>query len=289
MGNLSRRTIFCLLFLLMAAACIPPLSPAQQKDAASFPPLERWKAAIISGDPVAVKTLYSSSPAASVTTPAGEVDADADAAFWGALKVRGMKLDLQQSDSPQAGIQQIVFQAEVRPGAFSAPVYISAAQLWQQQQGIWRIVKAQRTDPARLQQPLTLKNEIYEEHVNARARIQQAVQLAATRHKRVLLVFGANWCYDCHVLDLAFHRPDLAPLLARDFEVVHVDVGRGDKNQDLMNQYKVPMKRGIPGLAVLDSGGKLLFSQQNGEFEHARSLAPQDLRQFLDTWKPPAR
>ena len=48
MGNLSRRTIFCLLFLLMAAACIPPLSLAQQKDTASFPPLERWKASVAS-------------------------------------------------------------------------------------------------------------------------------------------------------------------------------------------------------------------------------------------------
>jgi hypothetical protein len=88
------------------------------------------------------------------------------------------------------------------------------------------------------------------------------------------------------VLDLAFHRPDLVPVLERDFEVVHVDVGRGDKNQDLMEEYKVPMKRGIPALAVLESNGKLLFSQQQGEFENARSLAPADLLQFLNKWKP---
>ena len=35
--------------------------------------------------------------------------------------------------------------------------------------------------------------------------------MAAKDHKRVILVFGANWCYDCHVLDMAFHRPDFAP------------------------------------------------------------------------------
>jgi len=39
----------------------------------------------------------------------------------------------------------------------------------------------------------------------------------------------------------------------------------------------------------LDSTGKLLFSQENGEFENARSLAPEDLLQFLNKWKPRAR
>ena len=90
----------------------------------------------------------------------------------------------------------------------------------------------------------------------------------------MLVVFGANWCYDCHVLDLAFHRPDVAGVLQQNFEVVHVDVGEGDKNQDLMQQYQVPMKQGIPAIAVLDSDGKLLYSQKGGEFEKARALAP---------------
>ena len=105
----------------------------------------------------------------------------------------------------------------------------------------------------------------------------------------MILVFGANWCYDCHVLDLAFHRPDLSAVLAQNYEVVHVDVGQGDKNQDLMQQYDVPMAKGIPALAVLDSNGKLLYSQTSGEFEKARSLAPEDLLQFLNKWKPVAR
>jgi protein disulfide-isomerase len=65
----------------------------------------------------------------------------------------------------------------------------------------------------------------------------------------VIVVFGANWCYDCHVLDTAFHRSDLAPILSANYEVVHVDIGKGEKNQDLMKKYEVPMKRGIPGLA----------------------------------------
>jgi thioredoxin 1 len=131
--------------------------------------------------------------------------------------------------------------------------------------------------------------DIYNEKADARAEIKEALVKATAEHKRVIVVFGANWCYDCHVLDAAFHRSDLAPILAANYEVVHVDIGRGEKNQDLMKQYEVPMKRGIPGLAVLDADGKLVYSQKNGEFENARALTPEDFLAFLNKWKPGAQ
>ena len=131
--------------------------------------------------------------------------------------------------------------------------------------------------------------KIYNENANARAEISQALTKAAAGHKRVIVVFGANWCPDCHALDDDFHRADVAPVLAANYEVVHVDIGKGDKNQDLMTKYEVPMKRGIPGLAVLDPDGKLVYSQKNGEFENARALAPADVLAFLNKWKPGAQ
>ena len=133
------------------------------------------------------------------------------------------------------------------------------------------------------------KNEIYSETADAHAEIKEALKKAAAEHKRVIVVFGANWCYDCHVLDAAFHRSDLAPIVSANYEVVHVDIGKGEKNQDLMTRYEVPMKRGIPGLAVLDASGKLVYSQKNGEFENARALAPEDFIAFLNKWKPAAQ
>ncbi|HYW40134.1 MAG TPA: thioredoxin family protein [Terriglobales bacterium] len=138
-------------------------------------------------------------------------------------------------------------------------------------------------------QPVKKEKEIYNESADAHAEIKEALQKATAEHKRVIVVFGANWCYDCHALDAAFHRSDVAPILAANYEVVHVDIGKGDKNQDLMKQYEVPMKRGIPGLAVLDADGKLVYSQKNGEFENARALAPEDFLAFLNKWKPGAQ
>jgi thioredoxin 1 len=130
------------------------------------------------------------------------------------------------------------------------------------------------------------EKQIYSETADAHVEIKEALKKAQAEHKRVIVVFGANWCYDCHVLDAAFHRPDLSQIIAANYEVVHIDIGRGQKNQDLMAKYDVPMKRGIPGLAVLDSDGKLVYSQKNGEFENARALSPDDFRAFLEKWKP---
>ena len=245
----------------------------------------------MSGNVASLQTLYSSNPPAQVATATGGSTVTSEVTFWTGLKARRMKLNVIESQSPQVGVQQVVFQAEVHtsPGLGGQTLYVTEGQVWQKQGEQWRIMGTKRSDASKLQQPVSTSKVIYAPGVDAHAEIKQALQLAAKGHKRVLVVFGANWCYDCHVLDLAFQRPEIASALQHNFEVVHVDVGEGDKNQDLMQEYEVPMKRGIPAIAVLDSNGKLLYSQKGGEFEKARALGPEDVLQFLNKWKPVAR
>jgi len=132
----------------------------------------------------------------------------------------------------------------------------------------------------------TEKRDIYPANVDAKAEIAEALANAAKTHRRVILVFGGNWCYDCHVLEEAFHSPEIAPTLNKNFAVVHVDVGKFDKNLDIADKYEVPLKNGVPASAVIESDGKLLFSQKHGEFEAARSMATEDVLAFLNKWKP---
>ena len=266
-------------------------SLAQAADSgASFPPLEQWKSAVVAGNAALLKSMYSSNPPARVATLAGDSSPEVETSFWTGLKARQIKLDVTQVTSPQPGVQQVVFEAEVHTGTAAKDhvVWVTEGQMWQEQNGSWKIIATKRSEPAKLQQPMETNKVIYAPGIDAHEEIKQAIAQASKQHKNVLIVFGANWCYDCHVLDLAFHRPDLTTVLQKNYEVVHVDVGEGDKNQDIMQQYNVPMKKGIPALAVLDSHGKLLYSQQGGEFEKARSLAPEDLLTFLNKWKPAA-
>jgi hypothetical protein len=71
------------------------------------------------------------------------------------------------------------------------------------------------------------------------------------------------------------------------YEVVHVDIGSdGKKNADLAKQFQIPLRKGIPALAVADGEGKVLVSQKDGEFENARAMTPEALLGFLNKWKP---
>jgi len=126
---------------------------------------------------------------------------------------------------------------------------------------------------------------IYSATADAHADIAQAVQTATREHKRIILDFGGNWCGDCQVLDIYMHQAPNDSIVAQHFVVVHIDIGRMDKNVDVADKYDVPLKRGVPALAVLDSHGKLLYSQRNGEFEDMRHLDSASLTDFLNKWK----
>lgn len=285
---------------VLLAVALTVVAPAvwtqssSKQDASSpekFEPFEQWRDFVLKNDSMGLKTLYSTNPVAQIKVGSDrDLDISGDVRFWTGMKAKSMKIDVLQSGESQVqpGNYQILFRAEIHLAeeGKEKTYYITEGQLWRQQDQAWKLILAKRTEPSRLEQPANNKKNIYPASADANAEIKRAIENAGKGHKRVLVVFGANWCYDCHVLDLAFEREDIAPLIEANYEVVHVDVGQGDKNQDLMKEYDVPMDRGIPAIAVLDSSGKVLFSQKNGEFEKARALGPEDLVKFLEQWKP---
>jgi thiol:disulfide interchange protein len=130
--------------------------------------------------------------------------------------------------------------------------------------------------------------DIYPDPGKAKTDLAAALQSAAVNHRRIIVDFGGNWCTDCHVLDGYFHDAANRPLLEADFLLVHVNIGRLDQNLDLAERYQIPLKKGVPALAVLDSDGKLLYSQRTGEFEAMRGMQSSAVTEFLTHWKPVA-
>jgi thiol:disulfide interchange protein len=129
-------------------------------------------------------------------------------------------------------------------------------------------------------------SDIYPDPEKAKTELAAALQTAAVSHRRIIVDFGGNWCTDCHVLDGYFHDAVNRPLLDAGFLLVHVNIGRLDQNLDLAERYQIPLKRGVPALAVLDSDGKLLYSQRTGEFEAMRRMQSSAVTGFLAQWKP---
>ena len=132
-------------------------------------------------------------------------------------------------------------------------------------------------------QPAT-KN-LYPPTANAKADIAAAITQASQQHKNIILAFGGDWCADCLVLDYYLHRPPNAELLSNNFILVHVDIGQMDHNVDIATKYQVPIQKGVPALAVLNSTGTLLYAQQNKEFETLSATHIQSLTEFLNRWK----
>ncbi len=272
------RTLTRLLVLILALAAI---ASAQ----ALSPALDQWKNILLTGDPGSLRSLYSVSPPARLLVPDGQATVQEDLAFWTGLKITSVVFQSLEDREAKPGVEQAIFTLKLKTES-GKDAYVSMQQVWQKQPAGWRLVAAQRTKEAHLEKSQSTDKDMYSADADARAEIKEALARAAKTHRRVLVVFGADWCYDCHVLNLAFHGEDLAPVVQKNYEVVHVDIGEGDKNQDLMKQYEVPMDKGIPAIAVLDADGKLLYSQKNGEFEKARALDSRALLAFLNQWKP---
>jgi thioredoxin 1 len=128
--------------------------------------------------------------------------------------------------------------------------------------------------------------DIYPDPSQAQADIAAAVKTAAHTHRRVLLDFGGNWCGDCRVLDIYFHNGQNWPILDANFVLVHVNVGEYDANLDLAESYKIPLKKGVPELAILSGNGKLLYVTEGAEFEKMQKVEPSAVTEFLVKWKP---
>jgi thioredoxin 1 len=120
----------------------------------------------------------------------------------------------------------------------------------------------------------------YDEHANAAADVQHAIAAAQADHKKVLLVFGANWCPDCRALDKAMHGSS-QHLIESDFDVVKIDVGNFDKNLTLAQRYGNPIAKGIPAVVVVGSGNQVLYSTKGGELANAGKMTEQSIYDFL--------
>lgn len=264
-------------------------SPPTSADASSFVPFQQWVGAVLTGDAATLKELYSINPPAQLRFKTVMHPGSEDLNYWLDLKVRSMQVEIVRL-IVRSTKANVIFRADVVPGLPNAqPLSVTDDQTWMKQGDQWRLVYSERTDDPKLKHPSDMKKDLYPANVDAHAEIREAEEKAGKEHKRLLLVFGANWCFDCHVLDLAFRRPEIAPVIAANYEVVHVDIGDdGKKNGDVAKQFEVSLDKGVPVIAVTESDGRVVVSEKNGEFEDARQLSPEYVADFLNKWKPQA-
>ena len=128
-------------------------------------------------------------------------------------------------------------------------------------------------------------HDIYPPPAHASGDVAAALVAATATHKRVILDFGGNWCPDCHILEGYFHDEPNMSILEANYILVHVNIGRMNENLDIAERYQIPLRKGVPALAILGEHGELLYSQRTGEFEAMRGLKSSAVTEFLIRWK----
>ena len=122
---------------------------------------------------------------------------------------------------------------------------------------------------------------VYDESADAAVLVAQALGKAKTDNKQLLIVFGANWCSDCKMLDGEFKKPALKALLDAHYVIVKVDVSRFNKNLDIVKPYGDVIKKGIPSIVIATPANQLVYATNGGELADARKMGEAGVAQFF--------
>lgn len=100
--------------------------------------------------------------------------------------------------------------------------------------------------------------------------------------KKLLLTFGANWCSDSRKLASVYEQQPLADLLAQNYEVIYIDVGKRDNNMQLAADYNVPVVGGIPSIALVDKQGIVRFSSLATDLNNAEKMSEKEIYAYFE-------
>jgi thioredoxin 1 len=128
---------------------------------------------------------------------------------------------------------------------------------------------------------VTAAESPYNEQADAKLDIKQALAQATAAGTPVIVVFGANWCPDCRMLEHAMKQGTGAPLMAREFQIVKVNVGHFDQNLEVAKSYGVPLEKGIPAVVILSTNNQVIYATREGELADARKMGDQGIYEFF--------
>ncbi|HIO66681.1 MAG TPA: thioredoxin family protein [Planctomycetes bacterium] len=127
---------------------------------------------------------------------------------------------------------------------------------------------------------------VYDEAADASLDIANALARAKKDNKRVIVVYGGNWCGWCIKLDRVFKKGAVGRTVRYEYEVVKVDIGHFDKNLEIVEKYGADLKKnGVPFLTVLSGDGKVIANQNTGDLEEGPAHDSEKVNAFLQSKK----
>lgn len=125
----------------------------------------------------------------------------------------------------------------------------------------------------------------YDVNANAAKDVDAAFARARKSHKRVLIDMGGNWCPDCLILANVMQLPEMKTFLKQHFEVVAVDIGRFDKNQDIPARFGIKGRLpGVPAVVIAEPDGTFVNPGKISALADARHMSAQAIADWLAGW-----
>ena len=103
--------------------------------------------------------------------------------------------------------------------------------------------------------------------------LNKSIELASKYNKKVLIIFGADWCPYCKTL-----KKDISTLFIQKYIVSIIDI---DKNSGIVDEFKI---KGLPTSVVIDSAKKELARKIGYKKEEYENWLKQNTTDFSASW-----
>lgn len=126
--------------------------------------------------------------------------------------------------------------------------------------------------------------KVYHPEANAAQDIATAKQRALKEKKHIMIFVGGNWCTWCMRLDRFLKDNDSLKTLLNEYEVVHVNYSKENKNEKVLHSLQEPQRFGFPVIVILDHKGRQIMTQNTGYLEEGKGYSAERIAQFLSVW-----
>ena len=121
----------------------------------------------------------------------------------------------------------------------------------------------------------------YDEKVVDSLQLDEFIDLSISRGKHPVVIFGGNWCPDCRILEGTLAMPTIKKFLQQHYQVMHIDIGRYDRNMELMDHLNIESKKGVPRVVILDLEKNIVNSSTSSEWTTARDRKQQEIYNYF--------
>ena len=124
----------------------------------------------------------------------------------------------------------------------------------------------------------------YDEKIVTSVQLDTFINDSLTKELQPVIIFGGNWCPDCRILEGTLQIRTIKKFLQEHYQIMHIDVGRYDKNMELMSHLKIEQKKGVPRVVIFNFKKEILNSSTSSEWTSARERRQQEIFNYFQKY-----